>query len=43
MLTRAHREVLNDYAENGENAKKYEYNLGTFRQVNSMFDSVKIK
>jgi len=43
MLTRAHREVLNDFAENGDNAKKYEYNLGTFRQVNSMFDSVKIK
>ena len=43
VLTRVHHEVLKDFDENRDNAKKYEYNLGTFKQVNSMFESVKIK
>ncbi len=43
VLTRVHHEVLKDFEENGESAKRYEYNIGTFKQVNSMFDNVKIK
>jgi hypothetical protein len=42
MLTRVHREVLNDISTEGHPAKTYTYSLGTFTITNTMFDNIKL-